>query len=602
MNVHKQFADFFQEDEIKPFAYLLSKKLSSGHVCLNLEASNLEELKNELQESELVNKELDVNFLALSNLISVDSLIKKPFVLNKNKLYLNRYFQYETKVIENIKMLIHNEKKYRDRRFRFLLEQKEFIQNNLNDPNLVGGDAENDEKTDWQLAGAVVGFLNNFTIITGGPGTGKTTTVAKILALLYKENPDIKVALTAPTGKAAIRMLESLKANKNIEEYGILDKIEKLNASTIHRLLGYIPNSLYFKHHQGNYLDIDVLIVDEASMIDISLFSKLLSALDPEKRVILLGDKNQLASVEAGSILGDLCASQTTLNSCADELRDLINDLIKNEESKISINNVQENLHYSLLHEHIIELIKIHRFAENSAIKKISKAIIKGDNETVSDMLDHINENNAEVQIDQTYDETIFKKFVSQYEEYINKPIEESLQLFNKCRVLCAVREGETGIYKINKKIESYLKEKGLLKIDSEFYEYRPIIVTKNNKDLELFNGDIGIIKSDQNNIKRAYFLDNNTGALREDVLPELLVGCETVFAMTIHKSQGSEYDNVMIILPKNEDNPLLTRELLYTAITRAKEKVIIQGQKEVIITSINKQVQRVSGLTNRIQ
>jgi exodeoxyribonuclease V alpha subunit len=190
--------------------------------------------------------------------------------------------------------------------------------------------------------------------------------------------------------------------------------------------------------------------------------------------------------------------------------------------------------------------------------------------------------------------------FIADYEEIIKETdIKKALEMATKLRVLCAIKDGEKGLKKINQRIEKYLYKKGLITSTADIYSNKLVIVTKNYYDLELFNGDVGIIRRDENKQHRVYFLDKKN-ELRS-VVPGLIPEMETVFAMTIHKSQGSEYDKVLIILPDNADNPLITRELLYTAITRAKSKVIIQGTTEVILTAVQKQIKRTSGIFNRI-
>lgn len=589
MNVHEQFAVFFDDLCIQPYAYLISKKLSEGHICVELDEIIL---SDGLKDSIFEGIKLNTTELKRSKLVSESSSDKQPFVINNDKLYLQRYFSYESQIIDKIGDFIAEELSLLVEREMFLSKQTDFLKETLAEP--PSKDAAPDEKIDWQLAGAILGYLHNFTIITGGPGTGKTTTVAKILAILYRENPKLKVALTAPTGKAGIRMLESLKSNKSVASYGISKQIETLNSSTIHRLLGYRRNSPYFKHNANNYLMYDVVIVDEASMIDVALFSKLLSAIDPTKRVILLGDKDQLASVEAGSLLGDLSVSQLPLNRMCEITHENVNSFIPDQAAKIS-DQYKVNGD-GLLFEHIIELKKSHRFKSDSGIGKLSKAIIRSNETIVSSYFANIEDS---VTIDQEYNESLFQKFVLGYKDYINDDIGTALHSINKYKVLCATRNGNRGLYAINKKIENILKSSGLITVNDEFYENRPIIVTKNYKDLDLYNGDIGIIRTDTDGVKKAYFLDNKNNVRR--VLPGFISECETVYAMTIHKSQGSEYENVLVVLPENSENALLTKELLYTAVTRAKETITIQGTKEVVLDSINKGVNRASGITNRI-
>lgn len=588
MNIHKHFANFFKDENLYPIAYLLSKKLSEGHICID--ANEID--KEEIDDSD----EMDINVDGAVNsyFVTKEGNERKPFIFFNNKFYIYRYFKYETNIIYKINRIIEMEKQLEANRFQFLYEPstRELLKELYS-----GAKAGVNDKTDWQFVGTILSFLHNFTIITGGPGTGKTTTVAKILALLYKENANIKVALTAPTGKAAMRVKEALKANPLPKKLGIGDKVASLQEFTIHRLLGYKPNSPYFKHDEDNHLNYDVVIVDEASMIDVALFYKLISALNPGSRIIILGDKNQLSSVEAGSLFADLCNSQNVLNSMSPNKFKLINDLIENKETCITSEYEQFKKQGDLF-EHITELKVSHRFDDNSGIGLLSKNILASD---ISGSIKLLESNVSNIIYDSCYDTKIFNDFIDKYRSYIEEPdIVKALEKINELRVLCVVREGERGIYQVNRRIEQYLRQKRLIKPNTEFYINRPIIVTKNYRDLGLYNGDIGLIRDDKYGNIKAFFLDDNNDL--KPISPGLIAESETVFAMTIHKSQGSEYDNVLVMMPNTKENPLLTRELLYTGITRAKTKIVIQGKKEVIETAILNKVERASGITERVK
>ena len=313
-DVHYQFADFFDDKELQPFAWLVSKRLQEGHICIDLEKTELakdyESLPDYFKSSltELSPDQLSEKEAWVSKIES----IKKPFIISNNKLYLYRYYNYESQIIGALKRFLAAEKEVTADRIEKLNAIKDFVKSKLQ-ADLKENALDKDEQVDWQLSASITAYLNNFTIITGGPGTGKTTTVAKILALLYKTEPEARVIFAAPTGKAAQRVLESLKSTNQVPQE-IKLKFNTLESKTIHRLLGFIPGSPYFRHNSENYLAYDVIIVDEASMIDVALFAKLISAVNPKSRLILLGDKNQLASVEAGSLLGDMCNSLEHLN------------------------------------------------------------------------------------------------------------------------------------------------------------------------------------------------------------------------------------------------------------------------------------------------
>jgi exodeoxyribonuclease V alpha subunit len=329
-------------------------------------------------------------------------------------------------------------------------------------------------------------------------------------------------------------------------------------------------------------------------MIDAALFSKLLDAIGTQTRLILLGDKNQLASVEAGSLFGDLCMAQNELNRFNAERLSLINSFISEPSPQINKETCSSE---HPLFQHVIELQYSHRFNSEKGIGKFSSAIISNDKAKINEFI--AQNADEQVLIDATFEQTVFENFVAAYKGYIVETnIQKALNKFNQLRVLCAIREGEQGLYITNKKIEQYLQNQGFLKIDSEFYENRPIIMNSNNYDLGLFNGDIGIIRRDEQGVLKAFFEDSE-GKLKQ-ILPGLLAGIETVFAMTIHKSQGSEFEKVLILLPKNEGINILTRELLYTGVTRARNRVVLQATAKSILDASEAQVKRASGISHR--
>lgn len=578
-DVHKQFANYFSSKELKPFLYLLSKSFSEGHVCIDLNHLDSDALVEAGYESEL-----DLKVLGKSDLVG-DAFEFKPLILFNNKLYLHRYFTYESLIYDRIKNIISEGEIYREKNKELLLKYKNQLIELFPTSDAV--------KIDWQKIATISAVLNQFNIITGGPGTGKTTTVAKLLSILFTIHPNMKVALAAPTGKAATRMAESLKnAGKNFSN--LQSKFESLEPLTIHRLLGVNKNDIYFKHHAENPLNHDLIIIDESSMIDISLFSKLLAAIKPGAKLILLGDKDQLASVEAGSLFGDLCMAQGELNQFSHQSISYINQFMDNEKSKLTEKNTTDSKH--LLFEHIIELQHSYRFSNEGGIGKLSQSII---NNKVEDLKTFFDTSENAVQIDFDYSDEIFEEFIEGFRSYIEeKNIAEALKKLNQLKVLCAVREGESGLYALNEKIQKHLQQKKLIQINTQFYEHRPVIVNSNNYELGLFNGDIGIVRKDEKGQLKVWF-ESSDGSLKS-FLPAFIDAVDTVFAMTIHKSQGSEFNEVLVVLPDVEEMPLLTRELLYTAVTRAREKVIIQAKENVILKTVEKRVQRGSGISDR--
>lgn len=589
-DVHLQFAGFFRNETLRPYAWLVSKKLSEGHICLKLD-----DLETDM---EILPEYFRSAFrapaaLAEEPMVGHNPGDRKPFILYNNNLYLHKYFNYETRILNRIQKFRESEDLVLEERSLMLGRETEFL-STLFPPPVAGSLSA--AMTDWQMVAAISAVLNNFTIITGGPGTGKTTTVARILALLYKTDPDLKVALAAPTGKAAARMAESLRSASFTAAPEIAAGFQKLEPLTIHRLLKYVPDSAYFKHHQDNPLRYDVIIVDESSMIDAALFAKLLDATGDNTRLILLGDKDQLASVEAGSLFGDLCQSQTSLNVFSRERAQLINSLISEPFRQLQEEHVG-TLSQNPLFQHIIELKFSRRFSGEEGIGKFSKAVISNDRITIQSF---IAKPDAQVTVDPEYSQIRFEEFIREYEDYIREQdILSALRKMNTIRVLCATREGNYGVFQLNRRIEKYLEQKRLIRLNAEFYENRPVMVTSNNYTVGLYNGDTGIVRSDEKGTVKVWFEDGD-GKLKS-VLPGYISQAETVFAMTIHKSQGSEFKKVLVMLPPEQDVEILTRELLYTGVTRARTFVLVQGQENVILKAAERHVKRASGLGLRL-
>lgn len=572
-----KFASFFKEDPIYPFVYSLYEKMIDGHICLDL---------NEVTSTTIdeIEYPVKVDLLNDSDFISKDIKVVKPFFLHDNQLYLYKYFVYETTILEYINRCNQNT----------TLKQKRIEQlNTFNElDHLLDSFSNLEAETtliDWQFIALIKSFIHSFSIITGGPGTGKTTTIAKLLTLLFKENNNLKVALAAPTGKAAIRMKEALMANaifENIKQF-----MPTPEGKTIHRLLGSKSNSHYFKHDKDNLLDYDVIIVDEASMVDLPLMSKLVSAIGPNTRLILLGDQNQLSSVGAGSLLKDLCDNSPNLKCVSKEIFSLLKSKLPEEQlNALDVENTN-----SLLQDQITELQFSRRFSSTSNIGQISKAILTEDKDKIQTYTT-IAQDKDIVFIDENHSEKHVDEIVELYADYTKKKnITQALKCLNSTRVLCATRESKEGIYALNQLIERKLIALNAIKVNSVFYENRPIMITKNTPELKIFNGDIGIIRNGL-----AHF---DVGAEEPiSIHPGLLTNFETVYAMTIHKSQGSEFDHVLVVLPKGEESKILTKQLLYTGVTRAKQKIIIQSSINTINKTLTNEVNRISGISNRLK
>lgn len=506
-----------------------------------------------------------------------------PLVLDAaNRLYLYRYWKYEHDLARNLA--------------RTASELPEVDKSLLKDglERLFG---QRKAGPDWQRIAAAASVRSRFCVISGGPGTGKTTTVVKILALLLEQAKGgrMRIGLAAPTGKAAARLKESIhRAGNDLEGLTMVaDKIPH-DVSTIQRMLGVIPNSSRFRHNAANPLPFEAVVVDEASMVPLGLMAKLLDALAPGTRLLLLGDRDQLASVEAGAVLGDICNTGQSFGY-SDAFRKYIADTagFKLDESITDSGEV-------LLADSVVVLQKNYRFGEQSGIGMVSKALNEG---CVSLVLDGIKAGNvADVAMFETPPiESLYRKlagaFVDGFSGYLqsNSP-DEVLTQFDRFRVICATRQGNYGVEGINKLIESALAEHGIIKPDKQWYHGRPVMITINDYSLKLYNGDIGIALNDpESEVGVSVYFPTTIGSARK-LLPYRLPAHETVFAMTIHKSQGSEFERVLMIIPPYVSQ-ILTREILYTGLTRARKSAQVYCTDDVFLAAADKRIQRRSGL-----
>lgn len=588
-DVYQQFSESFSIPAIRPYAYFLAKRLEEGHICIPLE----EPLSAVATSPYKIDRLPDLRQAAVY-VGKADEAGPKPFIVDGDRIYLQRYHRYETIVLKHIREKVLSGAALMAVRKQALEVHRDLILSLGAAYRTAGLTA--DEVVDWQLVSAISALLRDFSIITGGPGTGKTTTLAKILRILYAIQPDVRLALAAPTGKAAQRMHESLLASMTDFPEDIRNRIAVLKPSTIHLLLGSVPDSVYFKHHKDHPLPYDLVVVDEASMIDMPMFAKLLGALGDTGRIILLGDKDQLASVEAGSLLGDLCQSVDTLNQFTDEQASWTNTFIAEDARKLT--PAYRKCSNTLLADSILELRLSHRFKSQGAIGNLSRAIIRSDADALRNLI--ADKSEPTLSFDTEYADAVLSNFLDGYEAYIREDdIATALKKLNLLRVLVTIKDGPRGLHAMVRRIEDILTRKGWLKPSAGFYPHRPVIVTRNNYELSLFNGDIGIVRADDGGNLRVWFESVDDGI--RPVVPAFLSNCETVFAMTIHKSQGSEFDKVLVVLPEGTDNPLLTRELLYTAVTRAKQEVVIQGTAATLLHAAGSMVRRISGVNSRI-
>ena len=568
-----------QSDELWLSAILVSHFTAEGHVCVDLSAQ-AEELfpqQSEVNTATIRCPPLAQWLEALQNCNVVGNPGDyAPLILDQHRLYLYRYWDYEQQLAAQIRTRCQKQRTD---------VNPDILEAGLS--RLFPAQDENSHTPNTQKIAAHTAVQRNFCIISGGPGTGKTSTIIKILALLLEQNRHLKIALAAPTGKAAVRLQEAI--TQALQALNCTPEIKAAipqDTYTIHRLLGTQPNSPYFRSHANNLLPYDVIVIDEASMVDLALMAKLAQAIPKSARWILLGDKDQLASVEAGTVLGDICDA-----AGVQELQE---------------SQVLESIPKTPLYQNNIVLLnKSYRFSEDSGIWMLSNAVNRGESEQALRILK--SDENKDVSwyplgLSESLPKSLIEHIVASIAHCLqaSEP-EDILQAFEKFRVLCATRRGRYGVERVNQRIEQLLSAKGIIRAaTSHRYHGRPIMITRNNYSLKLFNGDIGILlrKPDKPSELEAYF-PATEGGIRT-FWPERLPEHETVYAMSIHKSQGSEFENVFMLLPE-QLSPLLTRELIYTGLTRARQNVHIWGNEQIFKQALSQQIKRTSGLTSVI-
>ena len=371
---------------------------------------------------------------------------------------------------------------------------------------------------------------------------------------------------------------------------------EQVTTGTLHRMLGVKPRKSDFKYNKDRPWRYDLIIIDESSMVDVALMSKTLAAVKNGAKVILLGDKNQLSSVEEGTVFGDLCESAVLKTDFyGSDTYTFFNQFIRFDGFKMA----DEAKEKAGLYDNITELKKSYRFSAELGLGRFAKLVLTGEQINSSDYVDK--PKSQGVYIRESVNDSVVEELMMIYQEYIQEPdVKQALQKLNKIRFLVATRSGSLGLDSVNYLIESFLNSNDLIDTRSVYYVNRPVIINKNDYQLGLFNGDVGIIRRNERGQIKVFFEDPELGV--KSVEPALIKNMETVFAMTIHKSQGSEFEQVVIVLPENTEVKLLNRQLLYTGITRAKEKALIISSQEVLDTCIEQVVSRSSGIKNILE
>ncbi|MES1948273.1 exodeoxyribonuclease V subunit alpha [Salinisphaera sp. C84B14] len=565
---------------------LASWAVAQGHTCLALDqiptalmsAANQAGLPEALTASDLV---------TVIDGETGEDTPTRPLVLENGRLYLQRYHAYETRLAERLIALM-------------AAEPNPVNVDTLKPGNgLFAADAANPNATNWQAVAAFAALRHHFTVISGGPGTGKTYTIVRLLrvlieAALREEQTPPLIALAAPTGKAAARMLESVRnglddmgADATFHKQRVEEHVPQ-TARTLHRLLGLTGATTRARFNADNPLPYEVVIVDEASMVDLPMMAKLADAIRDDARLILLGDRYQLASVESGSVLAEICANAGVNRFTQDQ---------QTAAGHLLAQPMQAANH--ALADHVVTLQTSRRFNADSTIGQLAAAVNAGDVEATQALLNAGHD-------DLAYHDRSDARAISQLmndlaDDYATlcEATDPTLALaqLGKQSVLTAVRQGPAGSETLNAGITERLARRFDFNPIEPWYHGRPVMVRRNDYKTGLYNGDVGITLQNQDGQLRVWFEGDN--GLR-GFLPSALPAHDSVYAMTIHKSQGSEFDSVTLVLP-DYDVPVLTRELFYTGLTRGREQLSIYSQRNALEQTVTRRVLRVSGLAERI-
>lgn len=568
----------------------------NGHICLpiiliqhkKVFCTDNIKLINELwNRAKIQNKNWIQKLINNNNDVISNGSHNTPLILHNKNIYTYKLWITEKKILE------------------FILKEQDFTRIDQKQIKKILTNSLSEITNNIQKISIILSIINRIVFIIGGPGTGKTTIVSKILFFLTKIfTKNLNIQLTALTGKAANHLTKSIK--KNLEKLNLTKKFFFINqkAITIHSLLDLKPNQTFnYIECQKKLSDLDVLIVDEASMIDIGIMEKLVTSIQKSTKIIFLGDYNQLPSICGGHILKDICSYY----------REGFSVHTTNLLKKLSNNNITvktiENYPFSNINDKIIMLKKNYRCTVNSEIYKIYNILVKNKTNDIQTLFNNIyydikfiNLSNQKKYIE------IISKITQSYKQYwlsLKKkyPFIKIMNIFNNQKLLCILKNGLFGVTGLNSAIENEMKKIGWIKNiiivnNDAWYPGKPIMISKNNKKMNLVNGEFGITLLDKNNKLKVFFLSNEHQKKYYSIPINLIPEYKTNWAMTVHKSQGSEFFKVTLLLPKNNVS-LLTKEIIYTAITRSKKKLTIYSEKNIFIEAIHKKIKRYSGIIN---
>lgn len=637
-----EFLDRLQPNEdptVLLAAALTSQQYGRGHTCMD-PAAFLEdplsflgrkikkETPPEIREgeeniktfAETLSPETWIQTLQRSNVIG-NAKSGLPLVWDGDRLYLTRNWRNEQSIAQAIQSRLVDLDTAPFKETAFLQA-------------LFGTPSADRPGPNMQKVACALSTRARFLILTGGPGTGKTYTVVRILALLLHQQENLRILLAAPTGKAAARLTESITQSLNADEIKALPESLRAGipskATTLHQMLRPKKNSRSFHHNEEDPLHADVVIVDEASMIDLEMMAALIKAVPPKARLILVGDKDQLSSVEAGYVMGDFCTNASGRGYSPATL-----DWIQSASGEVI--SYTHPLETDALAQQTVMLTHSERFRGDSGIGQLAEAVNQGATDRAIAILEQTPplEDIAWIRKDRPDPHLIDTLCVGEspvkaaslaegYRHYLSRmkasksvPTDEAeqeayfhsvLEAFGTFQVLCAVREGPWGVDKLNEMIQAQLEKKGLIRTfgltHPEWFKGRPIMATRNDYELGIMNGDVGITLdfreegSARSSLRVVFRNPDSSQSPFKVILPSRLTDVETVFAMTVHKSQGSEFGHVALMIPDPEFSPVLTRELLYTGITRAKKRLTLVGRdKDQLKLIIERQTQRSSHL-----